>query len=181
MSIDPLDPLACCCADWVAGIARSYAGQLASIARHEGIDAAEALDVVQDAFHTFLQRPDSEHLREDTDGAVRLLSTITRNAARNLRRRHHRSRPHVDVDDAELHARGESPVDALERATTQAQLNGCMASLGDAHRHVITLRVLEELTGDEAAAALGLTANHVNVLLHRARKQLAACMLAQAS
>lgn len=95
---------------------------------------ADALDVVQDAFQVFLQRPDAEALRADPDGAPRLLSAITRNAARNLRRRH--------------------------------------------HRHVITLRVLEELSGEAAAAALGLTANHVGVLLHRARKQLAQCMRA---
>jgi RNA polymerase sigma-70 factor (ECF subfamily) len=42
---------------------------------------------------------------------------------------------------------------------------------------VITLRVLEELSGHEAAEALGVTPNHVNVLLHRARKELERCML----
>ena len=35
---------------------------------------------------------------------------------------------------------------------------------------------LEELSGDEAAAALGVTPGHVAVLLHRARKQLERCM-----
>ena len=48
----------------------------------------------------------------------------------------------------------------------------------DVHRHVVTLRVLEELSGDETAAELGLTAGHVAVLLHRARKQLERCMQA---
>jgi len=38
--------------------------------------------------------------------------------------------------------------------------------------------VLEELSGDEAATELGVSANHVAVMLHRARKQLEACMLA---
>jgi RNA polymerase sigma-70 factor (ECF subfamily) len=52
-----------------------------------------------------------------------------------------------------------------------------MAQLGDVHRQIVTLRVLEELSGEEAARALGLTANHVNVLLHRARKELERCML----
>ena len=178
---DSIDPTACCCADWAAGLARTHAGRLAAIARHEGASAADALDVVQDAFHTLLQRPDADSLRADPDGAVRLLSTITRNAARNLRRRHHRAKPHVDIDEQGLVASAPTPVEALENATTAAQLVGCMASLGDVHRHVITLRVLEELSGDEAAAALGLTPNHVGVLLHRARKQLEQCMLAVAS
>jgi RNA polymerase sigma-70 factor (ECF subfamily) len=37
--------------------------------------------------------------------------------------------------------------------------------------------VLEELSGDDAARELGVTPGHVAVLLHRARKQLEACML----
>ena len=54
----------CCCADWVAGLARDHAGRLASIARREGVTPADALDVVQDAFHTLLGRPDIAALRE---------------------------------------------------------------------------------------------------------------------
>jgi RNA polymerase sigma-70 factor (ECF subfamily) len=172
------DPTACCCADWAAGIARSHAGKLAAIARYEGVNAADALDVVQDAFHIFLQRPDAEALRARPGDAEALLATITRNAARNLRRRHHNARPHVDVDETDLAMTAPTPIEALESATTAAQLVGCMATLGDVHRHVITLRVLEELSGEEAAAELGLTTNHVGVLLHRARKQLEQCMLA---
>jgi len=165
---------ACCCGDWVAGLAHDHARRLAAIARYEGLSPADALDAVQDAFYTLLQRPDAREL--PAEDAARLLTAITRNAARNLRRRHHRARPHVDVDDEVLTA-GDRPDDALERSEVTAQLVGCMAKLGDAHRHVITLRVLEELTGEEAAEALGVTANHVGVLLHRARKELERCML----
>lgn len=163
----------CCCGDWVAGLARDHARRLAAIARREGLSPADALDAVQDAFSTLLQRPGAREL--PAEQAARLLSVITRNAARNLRRRHHRARPHVEFDDTV--ADDEGPDAALDRAEVTAQLAGCMAKLGDAHRHVITLRVLEELTGEEAAAALGVTANHVGVLLHRARKALERCML----
>lgn len=166
---------ACCCADWVAGLARDHAGRLAAIARREGVGAADALDVVQDAFHTLLVRED---LRDrPPEEAVRVLAVIVRNAARNLRRRHHHARPHVDVDEVALRAREPDPESALASAVTAAAVVGCMAQLGDAHRHVITLRVLEELSSDEAAAALGVTPGHVAVLLHRARKQLERCML----
>jgi RNA polymerase sigma-70 factor (ECF subfamily) len=178
---DSIDPTSCCCADWAAGMARAHAGKLAAIARREGLGAADALDVVQDAFHIFLQRPDADTLREQPGAAEKLLATITRNAARNLRRRHHLARPHVDVDETDLVAPVPTPIEALESATTAAQLVGCMAGLGEVHRHVITLRVLEELSGEEAAAELGLTANHVGVLLHRARQQLEQCMLEAAS
>jgi RNA polymerase sigma-70 factor (ECF subfamily) len=158
----------CCCTEWIHGHAR----RLVAIARHEGLSAADALDAVQDAYHTFLQRPDAREL--PSEDAARLLSTITRNAARNLRRRHHRARPHVEPDDLVTDDR---PDVAAERAEVTAQLVGCMAKLGETHRTVITLRVLEELSGHEAAEALGVTPNHVNVLLHRARKELERCML----
>jgi RNA polymerase sigma-70 factor (ECF subfamily) len=172
-------PARCCCGDWIAGLARDHAGKLAAIARREGATAADALDLVQDAFHTLLGRPDIAALRtRPPEEAARLLAVIVRNAARNLRRRHHVAKPHVDVDDQPLAAHVPAPDTALEQAETQAQLVGCMAKLGDAHRHVITLRVLEELSGEEAAQALGVSAGHVAVLLHRARKQLEACMTA---
>ncbi len=172
----------CCCADWISRLARDHAGKLAAIARHEGVGAADALDVVQDAFQTLMARPDAVALREanDDDGAARLLSTIVRNGARNARRRHHHAREHVDIAELGLAASDVRADDAIDRAETAQQLVGCMAKLGDAHRHVVTLRVLEELSGDEAAATLGLTTGHVAVLLHRARKQLERCMTSEA-
>ena len=160
----------CCCADWIGPLAREHAGRLAAVARSEGASAIDALDLVQDAFHTLLERPEAHALRDKPDEVARLLSAIVRNAARNARRRHHRSKPHEDIEIAVEAA----PPDPLE----QERLGRCMAKLGEVHRHVITLRVLEELSGDEAARELGVTANHVGVLLHRARKQLEDCMLA---
>ena len=171
-------PPRCCCSDWIAGLARDHAGRLAAIARREGLTAADALDAVQDAFHTLLHRPDTDELRGRPDDAARLLAAIVRNAARNLRRRHHRARPHVELDAGSLLAAAPRPDHALEHAVTAVQLVGCMAQLGDVHRQIVTLRVLEELSGEEAARALGLTPNHVAVLLHRARKQLERCMQA---
>jgi RNA polymerase sigma-70 factor, ECF subfamily len=168
----------CCCGDWIAHLARDRAGRLAAIARREGARPADALDVVQDAFYTLLARSDLETLRADPDAAFRVLVVIVRNAARNLRRRHHHARPHVDVDAVALGAPEPSPDEALDHAVARSQLVGCMARLGDAHRHVVTLRVLEELSGDEVAAELGVTPGHVAVLLHRARKQLERCMTA---
>ena len=167
-----MDSPACCCADRIAGLARDHAGRLAAIARAEGANPADALDLVQDAFQLLLARPDFRALCERPDEVAPLLTTIVRNAARNLRRRHHNARPHVPIDDVELAGPESVMVDALEAA----QLEDCLAQLGEVHRHVVTLRVLEELSGDEAAEALGVTPGHVAVLLHRARKQLERCM-----
>lgn len=162
------------CVDWIADLARDHAGRLAALARREGASASDALDVVQDAFGMLLDRPDLRAL--EADDAARLLTMIVRNAARNLRRRHYRARPHVELDVVELQAAGLLPDEAMDQAATVGQLVGCMARLGDVHRQIVTLRVLEELSGEEAARALGLTPNHVAVLLHRARKELERCM-----
>jgi RNA polymerase sigma-70 factor (ECF subfamily) len=163
--------LPCRCGDFIADLAHDHVRRLAAIARREGAPADDALDIVQDAFFTLLARPDLEALRERPAEAAYVLSTITRNAARNLRRRHRNARPHVDID-AEPIAGDDARGDILE----SAQLAGCLAQLGEVQRRVVTLRVLEELSGDDAAAAVGLSPNHVAVLLYRARKELAACM-----
>jgi RNA polymerase sigma-70 factor, ECF subfamily len=147
----------------------SYARRLVAIAAREGVAPADRLDVVHDAVLVLLGRPD---LPDDT------LTAIVRNAARNHRRRHHRARPHVPIGDVVL-ADANTPESAVERATAATQLACCMAELGEAHRHVVRLRLLEELSSAEAARALGLSAGHVAVLLHRARKQLAECMHAR--
>lgn len=165
-----------CSGDWIAGLAREHAGRLAAIARREGVGPTDALDVVQDAFHTLLARPDAGGLRDRPAEAARLLGAIVRNAARNFRRRHHRARPHVDVEQSPIAAGEPAPDAALDRARELAQLGGCLAALGDVHRRVVTLRFLEELSGDEAARALGLSPGYVAVLLYRARQQLERCM-----
>ena len=40
------------------------------------------------------------------------------------------------------------------------------------------LRLLEEQPGEDVAASLGITRNHVDVLLHRAKASLRVCMKA---
>src|SRR5690348_12502027 len=117
-----MDP-ACCCASWAATLARDHAGRLAAIARREGAGPADALDLVQDAFLTLLARPDAAALRARPADAARVLAAIVRNAARNLRRRHHRARPHVALDDAALPDAAPTAADALDHATALAQLS----------------------------------------------------------
>jgi RNA polymerase sigma-70 factor (ECF subfamily) len=168
----------CCCADWIGPLARDHAGRMAAIARGEGLAPADALDAVQEAFHTLLARRDTDALRDRPAEAAALLATLVRNVARNHRRRHFRARPHIDVDDAQLAADDPAADELVDLAATTTRLSGCMARLGDVHRHVVTLRVLEEVSGAEAADELGVTPGHVAVLLHRARKQLEACMQA---
>src|SRR4051812_39751796 len=94
-----------CCCDDIAELARAHTRRLAAIARREGVPAADALDIVQDAFHTLLVRGDRPA------EAGRVLSAIVKNAARNARRRHHRAKQHVDVELAA----DTTPPDPLQR------------------------------------------------------------------
>jgi RNA polymerase sigma-70 factor (ECF subfamily) len=49
----------------------------------------------------------------------------------------------------------------------------CIDRLPEAYRTVLMLRDIEELSTEEAAEALGITANAVKIRLHRARQALA--------
>jgi RNA polymerase sigma-70 factor (ECF subfamily) len=48
--------------------------------------------------------------------------------------------------------------------------------LGDAQRAVVSLRMLDDVPGEDVARALGITPGHVAVLLHRAKANLLVCM-----
>lgn len=153
-------------------LVRSERAALVAVARREGLGPEEALECVQDALCAFVHRD-----RAPSEHALATLKTMTRNAARNLRRRHHRALPHEAIDD-ERHAS-----DALLRADDRiaqrqelVRLRVCMAELCSRHRAVITLRLLDERSGEDVAAELGLTRAHVDVLVHRAKAALRVCM-----
>lgn len=156
--------------DLVAELARTERAALVAVARRAGLDAEDALEVVQDALFTLLRRPAArEH-------ALASLKTITKNAARNLRRRRHRRMPH-DAIDGERQAGASAGADELvERAEDLARLRVCMAGLCTSQRAALTLRLLEERSGEDVALELGLTRGHVDVLVHRAKAALRACM-----
>ena len=48
--------------------------------------------------------------------------------------------------------------------------------LAEVQRAVVTLRMLDDVVGEDVARQLGLTPGHVAVLLHRAKGQLITCM-----
>jgi RNA polymerase sigma-70 factor, ECF subfamily len=161
---------------WVDGLARSHARKLARVAAGQGLSGDDALDAVQEAFETFLGLPQARSLVQADDDAFALLAVIVRNAARNARRRHHRSRPHVTTEDTPLTDHGTSVDTLIAEAEEHVRLLGCVNRLGEVQRHVVTLRCMDELSGAETAGALGLTSGHVAVLLQRARFALRTCM-----
>ena len=163
---------------WVGELARHHRSALAAAARREGLTPEDAVDAVQEAFHTFLTLDAARPLLGDDEAARRLLIAITRNGARNRRRAHALARPHSADDTLLASLRHDAPAadDLLVDAEARLQLATCVRCLGDAQRAVVSLRLLDEVPGEDVARALGITAGHVAVLLHRAKANLLVCM-----
>lgn len=165
--------------DWVTRLVHTHRQRLYRLARKEGLGEEDALDCVQDAFHTFLLLPQARQLVESSVDSLKLLSVLVRNHARNRRRRHDLARPHDSRDETLAPIASEDPpVDELiARAEDFALMVGCVETLGKMQRSVVTLRMLDEVEGEDVAVALGLSPAHVAVLLHRAKENLRGCML----
>ena len=163
---------------WVGRLVHEHRGHLAGVARAEGLGAEDAFDAVQEAFGAFLGLPAARTLVDAHDDARKLLVAVTRNLARNRRRAAAVAWPH-DADPAllaSLPAPAPTVEELLATAEDQIRLRGCVASLGEMQRAVVTLRMLDEADGDDVARALGITPGHVAVLLHRAKANLLSCL-----
>jgi RNA polymerase sigma-70 factor (ECF subfamily) len=89
------------------------------------------------------------------------------------------ARPHDAGDETlALLAAEAQPVDELiAQAEEFALMVGCLDHLGKLQRAVVSLRMLDEVAGEDVAAMLELPPSHVAVLLHRAKQNLRSCML----
>ena len=163
---------------WVSRLVHRHRRELAGVARAEGLDAEEAFDAVQDAFQTFLTLPAAHPLVDAGEDSRRLLITLTRNVARNRRRLHAHARPHLGDPEllAALPAAAAGADELVAAAEDRVRLHRCVQSLADVQRAVVTLRMLDDVAGEDVATALGISPGHVAVLLHRAKANLLTCM-----
>jgi RNA polymerase sigma-70 factor (ECF subfamily) len=174
------EPATVATGDWIATLVRVHRVRLLALARRASLSADEAFDCVQQAFQPFIALPQARALADRPDEAGRLLGTVVRNAARTVRRRaavarcRHAGAPAVEA----VAARGDGAEEQLADAEAQHSLRQCVLGLDALQRAVVTLRMLDELSGDEVAAALGISAQHVAVVLHRAKARLRGCMAA---
>jgi RNA polymerase sigma-70 factor (ECF subfamily) len=163
---------------WASELAQTHAAPLLAVARAEGLTATDALDATQEAFHTLLSLPQARGFAGEREDAERLMTLLVRNAARNMRRRHHRARPHADWETLDAAPTDEPSVEQLiARAEEHVALLGCVRQLAEVQRQVVTLRLLEEVALPRVATELGLTEGNVALLMHRAKKALRACLL----
>lgn len=162
--------------DSLSAVVRRERGNLAALARAEGLGAEEAVDCVQEGFASLLGMARRGEVEDDASGWGGLLATLVRNLARNRRRRHFLALPHQPLEDEPL--AGDIPGSdvLIAQAEEHVRLRACVLELCDTQRAVVTLRMLEERSGDDVARALGISAAHVATLLYRAKRSLRACM-----
>ncbi len=165
--------------DWVTQLVHTHRARLFRVARREGLREEDAFDAVQDAFHTLLLLPQARQLVGAHVDSLKLLSVLVRNHARNRRRKHSTSQPHDSGEETlALLPADTQPVDELiAQAEDFALMIGCLDTLGKVQRSVVSLRMLDEVPGEDVAEMLGLSPSHVAVLLHRAKQNLKSCML----
>jgi RNA polymerase sigma-70 factor (ECF subfamily) len=160
---------------WLGNLVHAHRERLVRAVRREGVTGEDALDCVQDAFESFLHLPQARPLADAPDDALKLLTVLARNQARNRRRKHDRARVHTTDEELVDDRRA---VDAsIGEAETFAMAVGCLDTLAKLQRAVVKLRLLDDVPGQDVAKLLSLKPGHVAVLLHRALGSLRSCMI----
>lgn len=134
----------------------------ARVARRMARDESEAMDVLQEAFAKLVEH--APRLRF-TAKASTWLYPVIRNAIAE-RRRKERTLRLAPTDDPVSHA--PPPSASLDTSALAHRL----AALPDDQREVVMLRVVEELSVQEVALALGIPEGTVKSRLHHALKAL---------
>jgi RNA polymerase sigma-70 factor (ECF subfamily) len=77
---------------------------------------------------------------------------------------------------AAIHSWPEKPDGLLEQRQFRQVLTACLDRLPPKAAQVFTLRELDEIDAEEVCRLLRLTRTNLDVILHRARKQLRNCL-----
>ena len=165
-------------------LVRCYAGRLLRVARRFLSSEEDARDAVQEAFIAAFK---SIGGFASTAQLSTWLHRIVVNAClMTLRTRRRKPEEDIDLYLPRFREDGhqvESSVPWCESAETRFQRQELCAlvrrsidQLPDSYRSVLLLRDIEEISTEEAASILGLTANAVKIRLHRARQALRAIL-----
>jgi RNA polymerase sigma-70 factor (ECF subfamily) len=139
---------------------------------------ADAEDATQEAFLKAFRNLAS--FRGDAKFGTWLISITLNEARSRIRRRDAVKMESLDgpedeeghVSPAQLTDWKEIPSEALERKEIRHLLHKAVTALPLIYREVFQLRDIEQMSVNEAAAALGITISSVKVRLHRARMML---------
>ncbi len=123
---------------------------------------ADALDVLQETFAHLLNKTPELSL---TARVTTYLYPIVKSLSLTLLRKKHRS-------GASLDATAELTAPPPHSAALHPDLEIVLAGLGEAQREVFLMRVLEDMTQEEIAQALGIPVGTVKSRLHHALARL---------
>ncbi len=133
-----------------------------------GGDLERARDVVQD---TFLKLCRADR-RAVADHVAKWLFTVCRNRALDVLRKEKRM---TTTDPSTLQIGADAPPDdGLQMREATQRVWDTLGELPDRQQQVLLLKFQEGLSYREMADAMGITVNHVGVLLHNAVKGLRA-------
>jgi RNA polymerase sigma-70 factor, ECF subfamily len=155
-----------------AALCRELAPRLRGYAMRQGLGAAAAADLVQQALLVVIEARRAGRI-EDPAKLAGFVFGCCKNLVRDLRRGEaRRGRLLAEVEPvlaaAVAEARpAEVPVDRLD---------GCLGRLPPRDRLVVVATFYAEQSGDEIAAELALSAANVRVIRHRALKALRICL-----
>ena len=161
-------------------LALRFGPRLLAVARRIVRNEEDARDVLQDGLVAAFRAMNrfEGHSRPET-----WLHRIVVNAAL-MKLRSRRRRPETSVEDLlpgfledghhekHVHDWPDSPETTLGQRETQAIVRSCIDRLPEAHRTILILRDVEELSTEEAAASLGISEGAAKLRLHRARQAL---------
>jgi RNA polymerase sigma factor (sigma-70 family) len=148
----------------ISGLYAQYAGHVLAYARrHTNRDDAE--DVVAETFHVAWRRRDVV-----PDEALPWLLGVAHNVMRSQWRSARRTTP-ADTLERLSDVAGDSVEVGVVRRQELVEL---LAKLPDHEREALLLVAWDDLSADQAAQVLGISAGAVRVRIHRARKRLQA-------
>jgi len=131
----------------------------------------DAEDAVQDGLLSAWKGAGT--FRGESSARTWLFQVVVHACRRRHRRRVGEPDRHAGVEEAEALASGERGADErlADRQVGEA-MERALAALGEEAREVLVLRDVEGLSGEETAAALGLSLAAMKSRLHRARLEL---------
>jgi RNA polymerase sigma-70 factor, ECF subfamily len=160
---------------WVENLAREQTDGLVAVALHAGLSADDAIDAMREAFTTFLSVPQARTLAEHREDTGTVLAVLLRHAVRHL----HRQSPLAQTSPApEQVMLDDTPSVATLIAAAEQHLVmlDCVRKLAEIQRSVVELRMIEEISGSEAARPWGLRPDAIAGMLHRAKAELQRCL-----
>jgi RNA polymerase sigma-70 factor, ECF subfamily len=168
-------------------LVRMYSGRLLAVARRFTGNEHDAQDVVQSAYlSAFGALAEFEGASQLSTWLHRIVVNTSLMKIRSRRRKPEESiealLPAFQADGHHIEQFSDwaAPADQLlEQAETRAIVRQCIDELPENYRAVLMLRDIEELSTQEAADVLGLTATAVKVRLHRARQALSTLLRRQ--